>query len=238
MTSTAVDRAPSVWEDLLEILYAPSAVFARRKETVAFGLALVILTVLTAVVFFATKSGFEPVLDAMVKQQSAEVLRQNPQMTPEQLSGAAGMMRGGTIATMLVYPVLGSLLIGLLLWAVGKLFNSKAGIGAAMMVATYGYVPRFVGFVVSSILAVLLPEDRITSFFSISVSLAQFLDPATTSMGVLGSAARFDVFLVWQTIVCGIGMSVLGGISRGRGLAVAFTVWALGFVLLIPALLS
>lgn len=238
MTSTPVDRQPSVWEDLLEVCFSPRAVFERRRETVAFGLAMVILTVLTAAVYFATRSGFDPVLDLMVKQQMGEILRTNPQMTTEQVSGAAGMMRGTTVASIILFPILMPLVAGLLLWGVGKFFESKAQFGAAIMVATYSYVARFLGFVVSSLLAVVLPEDQIRSFFSITLSLARFLDPDTTSVGVLGAAARLDIFLLWQTVIIGIGMAVMGRIGLGRGMAIAFTVWALGFVMLVPALLS
>ena len=235
---TAKSSNPSIFEDLVDILYQPAAVFERRRETVAFGLAIVILTALSAVVFFATKSGFDPVLDVMVKQQSAEILRSNPQLTAEQLAASTGMMKGGIIGTMLAYPLIIPFLAGLLFWVVGKFFDSKLAIGAAVMVATYSYVPRFIGFIVSSLMAVLLPEDQITSFFSISLSPARFLDPATNSIGVLSVLARLDLFLIWQTVIAGIGISVLGGVSRGRGMTVAFLVWLLGFLPLIPALLK
>ncbi|HMV31672.1 MAG: YIP1 family protein [Gemmatimonadales bacterium] len=229
--------APSLFEDLLDILYKPAEVFARRRETVAFGAAIVVLSVLTAAVLLATRSAFEPALEAMAKQQIAEVMRQNPTLTEAQIAPMRGMMRTGTLVSMAVYPAIAPFLIGLLLWVAGKFFESRAGIGAAIMVAAYGYVPRFVGFIAASIMAVLLPEGQVTSLFSLSLSPARFMDPGT-SAGVLGAAARLDVFLLWQTVVCGIGMSVMGQVSRGRGMAIAFIVWALGFIMLIPALVK
>lgn len=229
--------APSLFEDLLDILYKPAEVFERRRETIAFGGAIVLLSVLTAAVLLATRSAFEPVLDAMAKQQIAEVMRQNPALTEAQIAPMRGMMRTGTLVSMIAYPAIAPFLIGLLLWVCGKFFESRAEIGAAIMVAAYGYVPRFVGFIVSSIMAVLLPEDQLTSLFSVSLSPARFMDPGT-SMGVLGALARLDLFLLWQTVVCGIGMSVLGKVSRGRGMAIACIVWALGFIMLIPALVK
>lgn len=228
---------PSVLEDLVDILYKPAAVFERRREYVAFGLAMVILAVVSGLVILGTKSALEPVLDAMAKQQVAEILKQNPQLTEEQLQGTRGMIRMGTMGTMLVYPVIAPLLIGLLLWVVGKFLESRAGLAAAIMVATYSYVPRLIGTIVVAGLALLLPEGQDTNFFSLSLSPARFLDPATTSVGVLGALARLDLFILWQTVLAGIGISVLGGISRGRGMVAAFVVWALGFLPLVPALL-
>ena len=64
MTAMADDRPPSVWEDLLEIFYAPRAVFERRRETPAFGLALIVFTVLVVGLSFAFRGAMEPVFDA------------------------------------------------------------------------------------------------------------------------------------------------------------------------------
>ncbi len=228
---------PSLFEDLLDILYKPAEVFERRRETIAFGGAVLLLSVLTGAVLLATRSAFEPALEAMAKQQIAEVMRQNPSLTEAQIAPMRGMMRNGTLVSMIAYPAIAPFVIGLLLWVAGKFFESRAGIGAAIMVAAYGYVPRFLGFIVASVMAVLLPEDQVTSLFSISLSPAKFMDPGT-SVGLLGAAARFDIFLLWQTVVCGIGMSVMGQVSRTRGLAIAFIVWALGFIMLIPALVK
>lgn len=236
MTAPAKNE-PSVLEDLVDILYQPGVVFERRRETVAFGLAMVILTVLTAVIYFATRSGFEPVLDAMAKQQIQEILRQNPTLTEEQLAGSKGLMKWGTVGAILAYPLVGPLLVGLLLWVFGKFFGSKAAIGAAVMAATYAYVPRLLGFLASSLMAVLLPEEQVTSVFSVSLSPARFLDPGT-GVNLLGAAARLDLAILWQTAICGIGISVFGGVSRAKGLAIAGIVWLLGFLPLLPGIIA
>lgn len=233
----APSSKPSILEDFVDILFQPATVFERRRETVAFGLALVILTVLSAVVVIATRSGFEPVLDLMVKQQTAEALRANPELKPEQMEGMVGTFKFGILATMVAYPLVAPLIVGILLWAIGKFFESRLAIGAAIMVATYAYVPRFLGTVVSGLLAVLLPEDQVTSIFSVTLSPARFFDPATTSIGILSLLARFDLFILWQTVVAGIGVSVLGGISWGKGMAVSFAVWFLASLTVLPALL-
>lgn len=45
--------APSLFEDLLDVLYQPAAVFERRRDTAAFGLALLVVTLLIVGLSFA-----------------------------------------------------------------------------------------------------------------------------------------------------------------------------------------
>jgi hypothetical protein len=228
---------PSVWEDLLEVLYAPRAVFARREKYVAFGLAMVIVTVAATAVFFAIKGALEPALDGLMKQQLAEALRRNPQVSAEQMQGALPVMRGTTIGFILASPIVMPLLTGLMLWLVGKFFESKAGLGAAVMVATYAWVPRLLGLVVGGILALVLPEERLTSLFSITVSPAQLVDQQTTSLGVLSVLARADLFIIWQVIIQTIGIAVLGKMSTGKAAVIAITVWLLAMLPILPSLM-
>jgi hypothetical protein len=229
---------PSVWEDLLEVVYAPRAVFERREKYVAFGLAMVILAVVATGIFFATKSALEPALDGLVKQQVAEAIRKNPQLTEEQMQGAIPVIRATTAGFILASPVVLPFLAGLLLWVVGKFFDSKAGLGAAVMVATYAWVPRLLGLVAAGVMALVLPEDQVKSFISLTFSPARFVNEETTSVGMLGLLARADLFIIWQVVIQAIGMSVLGKISTAKGAIIAIVVWILAMLPLIPALIS
>ena len=57
-----VEPAPSkagLWEDFVDIFYAPSSVFARRADG-KFGLPLLFLIVVAAVLVFLTKNAMQP----------------------------------------------------------------------------------------------------------------------------------------------------------------------------------
>ena len=53
----------SLWEDFVDIFYAPSSVFARRAGG-KFGMALLFLAVACAILAFLTKNAMQPVMDA------------------------------------------------------------------------------------------------------------------------------------------------------------------------------
>src|SRR5207237_10836470 len=130
----------SLWEDFVDIFYAPSSVFARRADG-KFGLPLLFLIVIGTVLFFLTKNAMQPIMDAEFARQSAAAMRRNPSITQEQI--AQGRAFFETIAPFffaigLTLSVFGT---GLVVWLVGKLFDAKTSVAAAIMIATYSEVP-------------------------------------------------------------------------------------------------
>src|SRR5436853_3734091 len=87
-----VEPAPSkagLWEDFVDIFYAPSSVFARRADG-KFGLPLLFLVVIGTILFFLTKNAMQPIMDAEFARQSAVAMRKNPSLTQDQLATGKG----------------------------------------------------------------------------------------------------------------------------------------------------
>jgi hypothetical protein len=225
-----IDPAPSkagLWEDFVDIFYAPSSVFARRADG-KFGLPLLFLVVAGTVLFFLTKNAMAPVMDAEFTRRSAEMLRKNPNMTSEQLASGRNffdMLGPLFFAIGLTVTVLGS---GLLLWLVGKLFDAKESLAGAMMIATYSQVPRIVQILTNAAQALFMGPDKLTSLNSVGFNLARFMDPDTTSATVIALASRIDLFTIWATVLLAIGLHVVGRISKQRAAIAAAIVWVLG----------
>src|SRR3970040_725223 len=115
-TVPAPEKPPGILEDFLDVFVAPAALFRRRVDG-KFGLALLVLTVLTAVLFFATRGLIGPILDAEITRMRAA----NPNLTPKQIQAARGV--AGTFATIAVVvgmPI-AVLVLGLVTWIVGRL---------------------------------------------------------------------------------------------------------------------
>jgi hypothetical protein len=224
-----VDPAPAkagLWEDFVDIFYAPSSVFARRSDG-KFGLALLFLAVVIVVLVFLTKNALQPVMDAEWTRQTAAAIRKNPQLTAEQMSAGRGFfeMIGPLIfAIVITISALGA---GLVLWAVGKLFDAKESLAAAMMIGTYAEFPRIVQVLTNAAQGLVMSPERLNSINAVSFSLARFMNPDGSAV-MLALATRVDLFTIWVTVLLAIGLHVVGKIPKQQAAIAAAITWVVG----------
>lgn len=224
--TTPTQPKASVVEDFVDIFYAPSQVFERRRDG-RFGLALLLLIVLLVVLLIVTKSAMSPVYDAMSDLQMRAVLKQNPDMPAAALERSRGFMAKFLMPGVVFGATVAILLGGVTLWFAGKLFDAKQTISQALMVATYANVPRVVaGTLASAVQAYFLTDGTVATPFAVSLGPARFLD-AEAALKWGGILARLDLFTIWTTVLLGIGLAVTGKIDRKKALAAAFVVWLL-----------
>jgi hypothetical protein len=232
-----VDPAPSkagLWEDFVDIFYAPSSVFARRADG-KFGLPLLFLIVIGTILFFLTKNAMQPIMDAEFSRQSAAAMRRNPNLTQDQLASGRGFFE--TVAPFffaigLTVSVFGT---GLVLWLVGKLFDAKATLAAAIMIATYSEVPRVVQILVNAAQALFMSPEKLNAINSVGFNPARFMNPDTASAVSIALASRFDLFTIWITVLLGIGIYVVGRVTKQQAAIIATVVWVAGAL---PAVLG
>ena len=217
----------SLWEDFVDIFYAPSSVFARRTDG-KFGKPLLFLVVVCAILAFLTKNAMQPVMDAEFARRSAEMMRKNPNVTAEQMASGRGLFETfGPIffAIGITVSVFGT---GLVLWAVGKLFDAKESVAAAIMIATYAEMPRIVQILVNAAQGLFMAPEKLTSMYSIGISPARFMDPDHASPVLLALASRVDPFVIWITILLAIGLHVIGKIPKQQAYIAAAITWVVG----------
>lgn len=217
----------SLWEDFVDIFYAPSQVFARRADG-KFGMPLLFLAVVCAVLAFLTKNAMQPVMDAEFARRSAAMMRQNPNLTAEQMASGRGLFETfGPIffAIGITVSVFGT---GLVLWLVGKLFDAKESVTAAIMIATYAEMPRIAQILVNAAQGLFMAPEKLTSMYSVGISPARFMDPDHASQVILALASRVDPFVIWITILLAIGLHVVGKIPKQQAYIAAAIVWVAG----------
>jgi len=228
-----VDVSPAkagLWEDFVDIFYAPSSVFVRRSDG-KFGLALLLLVVVGTVLVFVTKNAMQPIFDAEFTRQTAAAMRKNPNITAEQMASSRNLfeMIGPVIfAVFLTISVLGT---GLILWVVGKLFDAKESLAAAMMIATYSEVPRIVQILTNAAQGLIMSPEKLNATNSVGFNLARFMNPDTASAVTIALAARVDVFTIWVTVLLAIGLHVVGKIPRQQAAIAAAITWVVGALL-------
>lgn len=214
------------WDDYLEIFYSPSAVFRRREGTNPFP-PLLILTVATLVLYFATRSAMQPVMDAEFARSMAQAMEQNPEFTAEQMAQGRGMMETFAGLAIGVTTFVIPLLLGVILWLVAKGAGSVATLGSAVVVAVFAYFPRLVEWVVTAVLALFTPEEDILSRYHVTLGLGRFVDPATSPVA-LALLGRIDLFTIWVTVLLAIGIRIVGRIGTVPAAIVAVLVWIIG----------
>lgn len=226
MATTVAPKQPSVWEDFIDIFVSPAQVFARRRGR-GFLMPLVVLTVLCAALAIGTKPLMQPVFDTVFEQQSAMAMKKNPQITAEQMEKGRGFMETMiTVGAVVGIPIT-VLVVGLVLLLVGKLFGSQLTTGDAMMVATYASFPKILAIIAGALLVFLVDPASITSIYSASLGLGRFVDP-TASPVLAALLGRVDLFLIWVTVLLGVGLHVAGKVPKAQAAIAAVIIWLLG----------
>lgn len=222
MTAAPAEPQASRWEDFLEIFYAPSRVFARRGPG-DWVIPLVVLVALTTVIVFATKDLMAPIMEA----EATRGMAGSQPMTQEQIeAGKAFMVKFGPIIA-IVFTAIFPVIVGVVLWLVGKTVGAVQAIGSAIMVAAFSYFPRLLGSAVGALQASFMAEEDLTGIGAISVGPARFAD-ASTSPGMLGLLNRLDLFILWETVLLAIGLKVTGKIPTEKAVIAGIVIWILG----------
>lgn len=221
------EKAASRWEDFIDIFYAPASVFARRASA-GFGIPMLVVSILVGLIFMANMGVMQPIMDAEFTRGAAAAMKKNPQLTAEQMSQFRGVGEKIAVIFAFIGTPIAIFFIGLMVWLVGKLFDAKESFGAALMVASYSYIPKIVAGVAGGVMGLLSDPASLNGMFKVSVGVGRFLDPDTTSPVLLAIVGRLDVFTIWVTVLLAIGLSVTGKIPRSRAAIAGVLIWILG----------
>lgn len=220
--------APAAWwEDFIDIFYAPSQVFERRARS-GFGIPMLVVTILIALIAFANSGVMQPIMDAEFARASAVQMRNNPQLTAEMMEKGRGIGEGIAKYGAVVFVPVGIFLTGLVLWLCGKVFDAKQTLAAAVTVSAFAFVPRVLEGVLTGVQGLILDPSALNGRFKLSLGLGRFLDPDTASPVLLALLGRVDVFTIWVTVLLVIGLSVTGRIPRSRAAIAGVLVWIAG----------
>ena len=235
---TAESSKGSVFEDVLEVLWAPAKVFDRSRAK-GVGMYILVLTAITLVIVLATKGLIQPYMDATFDLQMQQSAAKGKPMPPEAIAAAQKFAGYGFIATAVLLIPIGAVLTGLLVWLGGKIASAKFSYGQAMLIATLASVPKVLGFIATAVQGAMADPQSIRSFSDAALGAARFVDPVTTSPALTALLSNLDVFNIWQLIIIGIGISVIGRVERSAGFIGAMVAWGLGVAIsVIPALLA
>jgi len=235
-TAPVVASAAAIWEDFIDIFYAPSSVF-RRREKGSFFIPMAVVTFLCAGLFYLNSGALQPMFDAEFDRAMATAMRQNaniPAEAVERMRSFATRMQQVMIFIFIPLAIFG---VGVTTWLSGKLVDAKQTFGAALVVAAYAYTPRIIDGALQSLQGLFLDPAELDGRFRLSLGIGRFLDPDTVSPLLLAIVGRIDLITIWITALVAIGLCVTGRIPLRKAAIAAAIVWLVGGLpLIIPAL--
>ena len=237
-TQAAPVAAPhaAIWEDFIDIFYAPSSVF-RRREKGSFFIPLAVITILCGVLFYLNSGALQPMFDAEFDRQMAIAMRQNPNIPAEAVERMRGFAVRMQQVGMFIFLPIAILGVGVATWLAGKLVDANQTFRAALIVGAYAYAPRIIDGVLHGLQGLFLDPSGLDGRFRLSLGAGRFLDPDTVSPLLLAIVGRVDIITLWITLLVAIGLSVTGRIPLRRAAIAAAIVWLVGGLpLIIPAL--
>lgn len=224
-SSPAAPRA-SFAEDFIDILYAPSQVFARRRDASPWPTILVVtgLVMVASYIFFTLLGpAFE-----------RDMLRAMADAPAEQRGAVMGFARWSTLFGAVVAVPVSVLVLGLVLWLVGKLFDADQPLRAAFLVVAFSWMPRVLESILTAVQAFVLDVNTLPSLAAASLSPARFVD-TVANPALAQVLSRLGPFVIWSYVIVAIGLKVTGRIGGAKAAIAAAIVWVVG---LVPALLT
>lgn len=236
-SAAPVPERASLLEDFIDVFYAPSTVYERRRDASGWPY-LLIVSVVAGIFMFASRSLMSAVFDAEYARQMKTQMAKNPRLTEEMMAQGRGMAEG--IATFAVYlgtPLL--ILFGAILIYLGaRIVSAKIDFGRAFLIAAIAQIPRLLGALLTTVQGLLMDDvSSIDSKFDVGYSPARFMNPDALPPQVMELIARFDLFTIWVTVLMGLGVAVIARVPKSKGLAAAAVAWAIASLLTLTSLL-
>lgn len=227
--SVAPSKSGGLFEDLIEVLYAPSTVFERARNKGAFMYALVTALAIGALIF-ATKNLVAPWFDAQADLAIAQAAAKGSPMPDQMANATRSSLPWIFVATIALNSLIGPYINALFLLAGAKFAGAKINYAQAAIISVLAGVPRVLGSVLMPIQAMVLDGEKARGMTDFALGPARFVDPTSMSPAVLAMLSNVDLTRAWQLVLFAIGVSVVGRVSKGAGFIAGGVVLLLNFI--------
>ena len=235
--SIAAPKQGGLFEDLIEVLYAPSKVFDRTRAAKA-GKYVITTALIAVVVGIATKNLLMPWLDA---QAELSIKMAAAKGTPIPDNAAASMRAFTAWGIIIGAPMaflIGPYINAFFMQLGGKLMGASLSFSQAATIAVLGGVPRLIGWLLMPVQAIVSDGSKARSIADLSLGPARFVNPDQLSPTLLTLLGNLDLFRIWQIALTAIGVAVVARVSKGTAVLVVIIMIGIGAILqLIPSAL-
>lgn len=211
------EEPTSRWEDYVDVFLSPAELFQRRAAD-RVAPPLITLLALSVAFYFILLPANGMAMRASVGEsaEAAEMM--------ERFGTLFQML--GSIFVPITYLIMLAVVAALLL-VVGRFAEIRTAWSRTFLIATYGGFIYLLAQVAAGVSILVHGEAGLDVVRHVSFGPLRFLGHADMEPVLTAILRRFDLFILWQAVVWGIGVSVIYRVSRARGMAVAFATWAL-----------
>ena len=230
-TATAAAKPASRWEDFMDIFYAPTSVYERRKDQSPWPTDWIVTLLVTLVTVF-TFPAIAPVRETELRHAFEQRLAKNPsaQVSQDVIDKQIDIQMKVGRFTGIFFPI-GVLVGALFVWIVAKIVGTGETWHGALVVVTYATIIGALNFIVMGVQGLMLNVSNMTNSEQLSLSVARFMDKAATSPMLFAVAKQIDVFAIWGLVVTAIGVRVTANASKNQAIIFA-VVWFVAATLL------
>ena len=215
----------SVFEDVMDVFYAPAKVFARREKS-GFGMYLLLVWILMAVFSFANRSVTMQIAEAQIDKGIAKAVAQRPQAA-EQIQAMKPMqLKIGAIVQYAAAPIW-IFVVAFALWLTALVTKTKVTYGQAALITALAVIPRQLGSLILTLQVALTDTSAIVSPAAVSFSPARLLATDAMNPKLVGFLTSLDVFRIWSAYVEAVGIAVLAKVPMRKAVITSVIVFAL-----------
>lgn len=194
------------WKGIIEVFYQPSAFFVRLKDNPKVLVPYLVYGLVTFAAFWASKDLMAQAILEM--PEVAEQMQLQGQMTPEVINMMASWQ---VMQWTLVYLLCPLAAAGLAYFWGSFVFGGSARYKQLLSVMLYGELI----FAASHV--VLVPLMLAKGDLYLTLSLGALVPEKSFTNTLFLVLSKFDLFIIWEIIVVGIGLTIVYDFSRNKG---------------------
>jgi hypothetical protein len=208
--------------------FSPKATFEDIVRKPSWLLPILLLTVISVVVSFAfsQRVNWREFMSQQI-EKSPRASQLSSEQKEQQINGGAKFTPIVINALGVVAPLLGTLIVGLILWGAYSLLGGiSTNFSTAMAIAAHAFLTGLVSSPLLLLIIYLKPPEQIDVENPVATNLAAIL-PEDSTKWLVALCKSLDIFTIWTMILLAIGFAAVNPkkLKGAKSYAIVFSVW-------------
>lgn len=216
--STTTPPKAARWEDYIDVFFSPRELFERRAGDRLLPPLLALLAA-GVLMYIITLPVNRMVMESSMANQPPEAAEAAQQF------GIIFLALGGLVVPIFMFITV--TFAAFLLWGIGQTFGAELGFGDAMLIATYAAFVYLIAQLLAGVIILVTGAETVDPVRDMSFGVLRFIGTGDTDGSLAAVLRRFDIFAIWQAILWGLGVMIVGRVSKGRAILIAALAWIL-----------